>query len=146
MYVYGYTSPCLVYCDCQSSQGWTEPQEVCTQHIEHSVRASGDNTSRIKYRAWMRLSSVVTDASSHKLASSSIPTTCRTSTTTPTKPSSTTTGMTTSGTTTLSCRSGTARNRFQPTSQHTSNFRYFGIEMLVGLVGHTFTIFTEAKQ
>jgi hypothetical protein len=35
--------------------------------------------------------------------------------------------------------------RFQPTSQHATDFRYFGIEMLVGLVGHAFTIFRETQ-
>jgi len=43
-------------------------------------------------------------------------------------------------------RSGTARDRFQPASQHASNFTTSGIELLVGLVRNAFTVFTQIEE
>ena len=43
-------------------------------------------------------------------------------------------------------RSGTARYRFQPASQHTADLATSGVELLVGLVGNTFAIFTEVQE
>ncbi len=53
------------------------------------------------------------------------------------------TGMTTSGTTTQWPPSGTARDRFQPASQHATNLIARRVELLVDLVGKTATIFTK---
>ncbi len=39
--------------------------------------------------------------------------------------------------------SGTARDRFQPASQHAANFTTGGVELLVGLVGNAFAVFTK---
>lgn len=89
----------------------------------------------------MRLGLVIDEGKWHIPAWSSTPTTRPVSTGTTTRRMPTTTGTTTCGTTTRSWPSGTARNRFQPPTQHASDLHELGIELLVGVVGHTFAVF-----
>ncbi len=46
----------------------------------------------------------------------------------------------------VAVRLGTARYRFQPTSQHAADLTTSGIKLLVGQVGNTFTIFAKIQH